>query len=48
MNLLTFKLHDLSVGGLGESLETHLAGQCQAHATAAQQEAYLLAARVLR
>lgn len=45
---LTFELDDLSVWCLGQPFETHLTGQRQTDATAAQQEANLLAACVLR
>lgn len=45
---LTFELDDLSVLCLGQSFETHLAGQCQTDTTAAQQETNLLTACVLQ
>lgn len=33
---LTFELDDLSIWRLGQPFETHLTGQCQTNATAAQ------------
>ena len=45
---LTFELDDLSVWCLGQPFETHLTGQRQTNTTAAQQEADLLTASVLR
>ena len=44
----TFEGEDLPGGGLGKPLQADLTGQGQAHPTAAQQEANLLATRVLR